>query len=237
MADKGGTGGGERIGATAGPDPLVIRTLDFLGGQAAPGGWRPETTLPEIAFSGRSNVGKSSLLNTLVRRKTFARVSATPGKTREINFFEVNRRFLLVDLPGYGYARVSKERRAEWRPLIEAYLRGTPQLRGVVQLLDARHDPTADDLQMFDFLAEVGVPTVVAVTKIDKLTRAQATARVREIALIVGLEEEQVIPFSSVTRQGRDELAEAIVSLLERDGAEEGANDSPTGAAPVREEP
>jgi GTP-binding protein len=233
MADKGGTGGGERIGATAGPDPLVIRTLDFLGGQAAPGGWRPETTLPEIAFAGRSNVGKSSLLNTLVRRKTFARVSGTPGKTREINYFEVNRRFLLVDLPGYGYARVSKERRAEWRPLIESYLRRTPQLRGVVQLLDARHDPTTDDLQMFDFLAEVGTPAVVAVTKIDKLTRAQAATRVREIAAIVGLEEEQVIPFSSVTRQGRDELAEAIVSLL--DAAPEGAAMEPSPGDPARE--
>jgi GTP-binding protein len=235
MADKGGTGGGERIGAAAGPDPLVIRTLDFLGGQAAPGGWRPETELPEIAFSGRSNVGKSSLLNTLVRRKTFARVSATPGKTREINYFEVNRRFLLVDLPGYGYARVSKERRAEWRPLIESYLRGTPRLRGVVQLLDARHDPTADDLQMFEFLAEVGTPTVVAVTKIDKLTRAQSAARMREIASIVGLEEEQMIPFSAVTKQGRDELAEAIVSLLERDAEREdgddGAADAPDAAA------
>ena len=219
MADKGGTGGGERRGAASGPDPLVIRTLDFLGGLAAPGGWRPETTLPEIAFSGRSNVGKSSLLNTLVRRRTFARVSATPGKTREINFFEVNRRFLLVDLPGYGYARVSKERRAEWRPLIESYLRGTPQLRGVVQLLDARHDPTRDDLQMLDFLAEVGVPTIVAVTKIDKLTRAEGVARVVAIARLVGLDDEQMIPFSSVTGEGRDELAEAIVSLVDAPAA------------------
>jgi GTP-binding protein len=230
MADKGGTGGGERRGATSGPDPLVIRTLDFLGGLAAPGGWRPETTLPEIAFSGRSNVGKSSLLNTLVRRRTFARVSATPGKTREINFFEVNRRFLLVDLPGYGYARVSKERRAEWRPLIESYLRGTPQLRGVVQLLDARHDPTRDDLQMLDFLADVGVPTVVAVTKIDKLGRAEGVARVGAIARLVGLDDEQMIPFSSVTGEGRDELAEAIVSLVDAPAAPaSAAADAPPG--------
>ena len=239
MADKGGTGGGERIGATAGPDPLVIRTLEFLGGQAQPGGWRPETTLPEVAFSGRSNVGKSSLLNTLVRRRTFARVSQTPGKTREINYFEVNRRFLLVDLPGYGYARVSKERRAEWQPLIESYIRGTPHLRGVVQLLDARHDPTADDLKMFEFLADVGTPTIVAATKIDKLTRAQVAGRIRAITNIVGLEDEQVIPFSSVTRVGRDELAEAIASLVDEEVAEpagesEGTEDEGrgTGAAP-----
>lgn len=239
MADKGGTGGGERIAATAGPDPLVIRTLEFLGGQAQPGGWRPEAMLPEIAFSGRSNVGKSSLLNTLVRRKTFARVSATPGKTREINFFEVNRRFLLVDLPGYGYARVSKERRAEWRPLIESYIRGSSRLRGVVQLLDARHDPSEDDMKMFEFLADVGTPTIVAATKIDKLTRAQVAGRIRAITNIVGLEEEQVIPFSSVTGVGRDELAEAIASLVEAEVPEptderEGTVDAGpgTGAAP-----
>jgi GTP-binding protein len=214
---RSGTGGGERIGGGAGPDPLVIRSLEFLGGQAQPGGWRPETALPEVAFAGRSNVGKSSLLNTLVRRKTFARVSGTPGKTREINYFEINRRFLLVDLPGYGYARVSKERRAEWRPLIESYIRGTPQLRGVVQLLDVRHDPTVEDQQMFEFLADVGTPTLVAATKIDKLTRAQAAERIRAITSIVGLEEEQVIPFSSVTGVGRDELAEAIAALVEPD--------------------
>src|SRR5215217_840484 len=131
-------------------DPLVIRHLEFLGGMAAVGGWRPEAGLPEIAFAGRSNVGKSSLLNRLVRRKAFARVSQTPGKTREINFFEVNGRFVLADLPGYGYARIAKERKAEWLPLIEGYLRQAPALRGVVQLLDVRHAASTDDLQMLD---------------------------------------------------------------------------------------
>src|SRR5918994_622044 len=120
----------------AGTDPLVIRDLRFLGPMATVDGWRPETTLPEIAFAGRSNVGKSSLLNRLVRRKAFARVSRTPGRTREINFFEVNDRFVLVDLPGYGYAQISKARKAEWLPLIEGYLRSAAALRGVVQLLD-----------------------------------------------------------------------------------------------------
>ncbi|HWH53779.1 MAG TPA: ribosome biogenesis GTP-binding protein YihA/YsxC, partial [Gemmatimonadaceae bacterium] len=151
-------------------DPLVIRSLDFLGGMATAGGWRPEPTLPEVAFAGRSNVGKSSLLNRLVHRKKFARVSNTPGRTREVNFFKVNDTFVLVDLPGYGYARVSKEKRAEWRPLIEGYLRTSPTLRGIVQLLDARHEPTGDDRGMLDFLAELGVPTIVTVTKTDKLT-------------------------------------------------------------------
>ena len=178
-------------------------------------GWRPETTLPEIAFAGRSNVGKSSLLNSLVRRKAFARVSRTPGRTREINFFEVNGRLVLVDLPGYGYARISKERRAEWKPLIEGYLRRSPNLRGVVQLIDARRDPTDDDLQMLDFLSEVGAPTIVAITKVDKLGTTARAARIRLLTAALGLDDDQVIPFSAVTGLGRDELAAAIVSLTE----------------------
>ena len=132
---------GERMSA----DPLVIRQLDYLGPMASVGGWRPEPTLPEIAFGGRSNVGKSSLINKLVRRKGWARVSNTPGRTREIHFFDVNDQFALVDLPGYGYARISKTRQAEWRPLIEGFLRHSPELRAVVQLLDVRHEPTDDD--------------------------------------------------------------------------------------------
>jgi len=201
-------------------DPLVIRDLRFLGPMATAGGWRPESTLPEIAFAGRSNVGKSSLLNRLVRRKAFARVSRTPGRTREINFFEVNQRFVLVDLPGYGYARISKERRAEWRPLIEGYLRQSPTLRGVVQLIDARREPSEDDLQLLDFLGEIGTPTIVAITKVDKLSSAAVTPRVRELTAALGLDEDQVIPFSATTGRGRDDLAGAIVSLIDASPAE-----------------
>jgi GTP-binding protein len=198
----------------AAQEPLVIRSLEFIGGMASVDGWRPEAALPEIAFAGRSNVGKSSLLNRLVHRKKLARVSNTPGRTREINFFKINDAFVFVDLPGYGYARVSKERRAEWRPLIESYLRRSPQLRGIVQLLDVRHDPTTDDRQMLDFLSELGVPTIVVLTKIDKLTAAQRKKRLGEFSLHLGLDEEQVIVFSAVTGEGRDELAEAIDALL-----------------------
>jgi GTP-binding protein len=197
-------------------DPLVIRSLEFVGGMAAAGGWRPPVDLPEIAFSGRSNVGKSSLLNRLVRRKRIARVSNTPGRTREINFFRVNDTFMLADLPGYGYARVSKERRAEWRPLIEGYLRASPTLRGVVQLLDARHDPTGDDRQMLAFLAELGVPTLLVVTKIDKLSGARAGKRIGELAAELGVEVDELVSFSAVTGEGRDDLAEAIVGLLDQ---------------------
>jgi len=194
--------------------PLVIRSLEFLGGMASVDGWRPEPTLPEVAFAGRSNVGKSSLLNRLVGRKKLARVSNTPGRTREVNFFKVNGTFVLVDLPGYGYARVSKDQRAAWRPLIESYLSGSPQLRGIVHLLDARHDPTSEDVEMLNFLAELGVPTIIVLTKIDKLTAAQSATRVRGIALALELDPEQVIPFSATTGLGRDDLAEAMESLL-----------------------
>jgi GTP-binding protein len=195
-------------------DPLIVREMEFLGGQASPRGWRPETTLPEVAFAGRSNVGKSSLINTLLRRSKAARVSNTPGRTREINFFKINDQFILVDLPGYGYARVSKDRKAEWKPMIESYLSSSPNLKGIVQLLDIRHDPTKDDLQMFDFLAQVGVPTMVVMTKTDKLSKAQAKTRITAITASLGLEDDQVIPFSAETGEGRDDLAESVISLI-----------------------
>lgn len=175
------------------------------------GGWRPPSDLPEVAFVGRSNVGKSSLLNRLVRRKAFARVSRTPGRTREINFFRVNDEFVFVDLPGYGYARVSRDRRAEWKPLIESYLTSTRQLRGIVLLLDARRDPSDDDRDMMDFLAHVGVPTMVVVTKTDKLAARTVEGRIREIARALALDDAQVIAFSAVTGAGRDDLADAVV--------------------------
>jgi GTP-binding protein len=217
----------------AADDPLIIRSLEFIGPMATADGWRPPSDLPEVAFAGRSNVGKSSLLNRLVRRKAFARVSNTPGRTREINFFKVNERFVLVDLPGYGYARISKERKAEWLPLIEGYLRRATALRGVVQLLDVRHAASNDDLLMLDFLADVGVPTIVALTKIDKLRTNELPARMRELALQLQLDEEQMIPFSATTNVGRDDLASAVVSLVEqpswRDDASGALTDSSTG--------
>ncbi len=195
-------------------DPMVIRHLEFLGPMAQDGGWRPTPGLPEVAFAGRSNVGKSSLLNKLVRRKAFARVSNTPGRTREINFFAVNKTFTFVDLPGYGYARISKGRREEWKPLIEGYLRTSAELRGIVQLLDVRHDPTVEDVAMFDLLADLGLPTIVVATKIDKMKPRELKDRMHAIAVLLELEEDQMIAFSAVSGVGRDALAEAIVELL-----------------------
>jgi GTP-binding protein len=200
-------------------EALIIRNVEFLGGMAEKGGWRPPSDLPEIAFAGRSNVGKSSLLNTLVRRKSFARVSRTPGRTREINFFRVNNGFVLVDLPGYGYARISKEKKAEWRPMITSYLKRTQQLRGIVLLLDIRREPSDDDRAMLDFLAEVEVPTIVALTKMDKLSKSAAREQAAKIARALALDYEQVIPFSAQTGDGRAELLEAIAQLVESAGA------------------
>jgi GTP-binding protein len=197
-------------------DPMVIRSLEFIGGMASVGGWRPDSVLPEVAFAGRSNVGKSSLLNRLIHRKKFARVSNTPGRTREVNFFKVNDKFILVDLPGYGYARISKEKRAEWKPLIENFLRSSMQLRGIVHLLDSRHDPTDDDRGMLEFLAEIEIPTIIVLTKIDKLRPSERKKRIADISANMGLEEDQVIPFSAESGEGRNELAEAINALIEQ---------------------
>jgi GTP-binding protein len=202
-------------------EKLVIRNVEFIGGMAEKHGWRPDSSLPEVAFAGRSNVGKSSLLNALVRRKSFARVSRTPGRTREINFFRVNNGFVLVDLPGYGYARISKEQKAAWKPLMESYLRRTSQLRGIVLLLDIRREPSEDDREMLDFLAEMEIPTLIALTKTDKLSKSAARQRAVDIARDLALESEQVIPFSAHSGEGRAELLEAITELVEAKPVEE----------------
>jgi GTP-binding protein len=203
------------MSAEPGADRLVIRNVEFIGGMAETHGWRPDSSLPEVAFVGRSNVGKSSLLNTLVRRKSFARVSRTPGRTREINFFRINNSFVLVDLPGYGYARISKARKAEWRPMIDSYLRRTTQLRGIVLLLDIRREPSEDDRAMLDFLAELEVPTIVALTKADKLSKSGAREQSGAISKSLMLEPDQVILFSAQTGEGRVELLEALMDLVE----------------------
>lgn len=200
----------------AGTDPLIIRRLEFIGGMKEAGGWRPPSDLPEIAFSGRSNVGKSALLNRLVRRRAIARVSRTPGRTREINFFRVNDQFVLADLPGYGYARISRERKADWRPLIEGYLGRTPRLAGVVQLLDIRREPNEDDVSMLDFLSALELPTIVVLTKADKISRAQAEARTVALASGLGVDADQTIRFSAATGEGRDELAAAVSDLVNK---------------------
>ncbi len=203
---------------------MIIKAVEFAGAMGAPGGRQPPGALPQVAFSGRSNVGKSSLINTLLgrTRSKVARVSATPGKTREVNFYRVRAgaesgtelEFHLVDLPGYGYAKVPARMQGAWRPLIEGYLKATKHLRGVVQLVDIRHGPTADDRQMLEFLSDLGVPALFALTKADKLTRSERGAQVHRIMEELGAEPEQVIPVSILTGEGRQELLDALEALI-----------------------
>ena len=197
---------------------VKVRTVEFAGSlfdtdAPVPG------DLPQVAFSGRSNVGKSSLINVLLRRtqKKLARVSATPGKTRSLNFYLVNDRFFLVDLPGFGFARVSSRVRRSWKTLVEDYLVGEPKLRGVVHLVDARHDPTITDLEMVEFLAEKGLPTLVVLTKMDKLKRMARERTVTEAVERLNIDEDQVLGFSSKTGEGREELLTALDHLIGMD--------------------
>jgi len=197
---------------------VEVRTVEFAGSLFDPGAPVPGD-LPPVAFSGRSNVGKSSLINVLLRRtrKKLARVSATPGKTRSLNFYLVNDQFFLVDLPGFGFARASSRVRQSWKTLVEEYLVGEPKLRGVVHLIDARHDPTVTDLEMVEFLAARGLPTLVVLTKMDKLKRL---ARERTLATALerlNIEEDQVISCSSKTGEGREELLSALDDLIGTD--------------------
>ncbi len=190
---------------------LQIKTADFVIGAAAVRQF-PNTSNHEVAFAGRSNVGKSSLLNTLTGRRKLAKVSATPGKTRQINFFLINQRFHFVDLPGYGYAKVSKTERDEWSRVIEAYLRDREQLRLVVALSDIRHEPTALDHSMFEWLQAMGRNFVVVLTKYDKVSPVQAERRVAEVTELLSGSDHciGVIPFSSETRHNLDRLLAVI---------------------------
>ena len=174
----------------------------------------PENTLPEIAFAGKSNVGKSSLINGLMNRKSLARTSAQPGKTQTINFYNVNDAFYLVDLPGYGYARVSEEVKAKWGRMVERYLRQSRQLKAVFLLIDIRHEPSANDRQMYDWILSQGYHPIIIATKLDKLNRSQVPAAVKRVR--EGLKAEKgtvVLPFSALTKQGREEIYEVIEKL------------------------
>ena len=171
----------------------------------------PENTLPEVAFAGKSNVGKSSLINALMNRKSYARISATPGKTQTINFYNINQELYLVDLPGYGYAKVSEKEKMEWGKLIERYLHGSSQLKIVFLLIDIRHAPSANDKMMYSWIIDQGFYPVIIATKLDKIKRSQKDKQfkiLREgLELLKGT---KIIAFSAETKQGRDEIWEFI---------------------------
>jgi GTP-binding protein len=201
-----------------GPDPsnpLHTQPIEFVGSFPDPL-VRVDPVLPEIAFIGRSNVGKSSLLNALVGRPGLARVSGSPGKTTLLNFYRAPG-FYLVDLPGYGFARASKGARAGYRKLVTGYLRTRPSLAGIVWLLDIRHQPSADDLDMQRLLAESGCAVLAVFTKADKLTRSGLPARATELAEALGLQQDQIQLTSSQTKLGISELATSIVAAAAED--------------------
>ena len=176
----------------------------------------PENSLPEIAFAGKSNVGKSSLINAVMNRKSLARTSAQPGKTQTINFYNVNGAFYLVDLPGYGYAKVSEEVKAKWGKMVERYLRQSRQLKAVFLLIDIRHEPSANDRQMYDWIISQGYHPIIIATKLDKLKRSQVPSALKTVREGLKAGKEMIIlPFSALTKQGREEIYEVIDRLIE----------------------
>lgn len=175
----------------------------------------PETSFPEVAFAGKSNVGKSSLINALMNRKSYARTSSQPGKTQTINFYNINDGMYLVDLPGYGYANVSPAVKAKWGKMIEKYLRKSSQLKQVFLLIDIRHDPSDNDRMMYDWIVNNGYRPVIVATKLDKIKRSQISKQVKAVRTGLGLRQEDIlIPFSSQTKQGLKELWQLIDSYV-----------------------
>ncbi len=177
----------------------------------------PENALPEFAFAGKSNVGKSSLINTMINRKALARTSAQPGKTQTINFYNVEEALYFVDLPGYGYAKVSQEIKEKWGKMIERYLQKSKQLKLVFLLVDIRHEPSANDKNMYEWIEYNGFEPVIIATKLDKINRSQVQKHIKMLRTGLGLKKETLlIPFSAETRQGKEEVWQIIESYLSK---------------------
>ena len=194
---------------------MEIKQAEFKTSAVKPTQY-PDDGMCEIAFVGRSNVGKSSLINTLTNRRKLVKVSGTPGKTRLINFFTINNKLYFVDLPGYGYAKVSKSEKATWGKMMEQYLINRPELKKVVLLVDCRHKPTGDDVMMYDWIKHYGYEVIVVATKKDKLTKneLQKSSKVIKETLKLG-KEDKILFFSSLKKEGKEELLEEIFKGLE----------------------
>ena len=193
---------------------MIVKSVEFLTSAVRKDQYPPEG-VPEIAFAGRSNVGKSSLINLLTNRKKLAKVSQNPGKTRTINFFTVNGSFRIVDLPGYGYAKVSKAEAEKWGPMMEDYLSSRPDLLKVVQLVDIRHAPSAQDRQMYEYLQYYGLDGLVVATKADKVSRGEAAKNIAVIRRDLKLKKgDRVIPVSALNKTGTEEILAAMEEIL-----------------------
>ncbi|GAW68562.1 GTP-binding protein YsxC [Geoanaerobacter pelophilus] len=198
---------------------MIVKQTEFIKSATKPSHY-PEGSLPEIAFAGRSNVGKSSLVNVLVNRKNLVRTSSTPGRTQLINFFQVNDDFMLVDLPGYGYAKVPLAVKKEWRPMMETYLSKRRNLRGVVLILDIRRTPTEEDLQMLTWLRAFSVPPIIVITKCDKVSKNERARQSSIIMEKLQLKKEDLNYFSALSREGKDAVWARIDALLAPEAAE-----------------
>lgn len=202
---------------------MVIRSVE-LETVAGVTSALPKNQLPEVAFAGRSNVGKSSLINALMNRKSYARTSSQPGKTQTINYYRINDQIYCVDLPGYGFARVSREEKAAWGKMIEKYLVTSEQLAAVFLLLDIRHRPNANDKQMFDWIQYMGYQAIVIATKADKIKRSQIPGQLRQIKEELKADEDTIIiPFSALTRQGREDIWDLMDQVIENAAGNEEA--------------
>jgi GTP-binding protein len=197
---------------------MHVKSTEFIKSATKPDHY-PEGDLPEIAFAGRSNVGKSSLINVLVNRKSLVRTSSTPGRTQLINFFDVNGTFTLVDLPGYGFAKVPLEVKKQWGPMMQTYLSSRANLRGVVLIIDVRRIPKEEDIQMFEWLRTFGIPPILVVTKCDKVSKSQRERHIAAIATELGVKRTELCSFSALSRDGSEGIWKRIEILLAPEAA------------------
>ena len=192
---------------------MIIRSAKFICSAVTPGHYPPDD-LPEVAFAGRSNVGKSSLINKILNRKKLVRTSKTPGRTQLLNFFEINELWRFVDLPGYGYAKVPAEVQKRWRPMVESYLTTRVNLRGMVWLLDIRREVSKEDLTLWDWLQAKQVTVIIVITKADKLSKNKRNKQAASIAKSLGRNAQELIQFSATSGEGKDEIWQALRQLL-----------------------
>jgi len=192
---------------------LIIKSAEFITSAVKPAQY-PPAVLPEIAFAGRSNVGKSSLINTLVNRKRLVKTSSTPGRTQLINFFNINEGFSFVDIPGYGYAKVPVSVKKTWGPMIETYITTRKTLKGVVLIMDIRRIPRQEEMNMLDWLNHYDIPSVPVLTKSDKLSKTKQKKQLAEIANTLSADKDNLILFSAKSRQGKDEVWDAVKKLI-----------------------